>query len=1210
MWRLKVNIFWRRAAKLGSPKKPIIWVSVVVLVLSAVVWHRNQAALAATTVDTSTSSSPTAYGFQRKTWHDGTRYWSAFHSDADNRIEFWYSADGTSWTENTGARISVDTNDFSIEADSSNAFIVNSNPDGLALNARKACTSTGQAGCSGAGSNLYPHIGFVWGSSTLVVSCGSGCDYDYPVINRDTNSKVRITYRPAAYSIKSKLSTSANDITAYGSEETVDADSANSNKFGSQAALAGGDMYSVWADGTAIEGKKNTAGTWDTDPTPIATGVTGFEHNMQMVSDTTADEAHLTYIDSNDDTVYQKYIDNGDISDASYITDAFGAITDPQALAFKSDGTKVYVLGGADDTVYQYSLGTAWNMSTASYDHVNFKVNSQNLGSTEITFKSDGTKMYMLGTTTNIAVYQYSLSTAWDLSTASYDSVSFSVASQGTSTNGMAFKTDGAKMYVSNQSNDAVYQYSLSTAWDLSTASYDSVSFSVSSQDTSPSSIAFKSDGTKMYLLGNANDTVYQYSLSTAWNMSTASYDSVSFSVTTQESNPLGLTFKSDGTKMYIVGQTNQTAYQYSLGTAWNMSTASYDSISFSVAPQETIPTGMAIKSDGTKMYLVGSANDTVYQYSLSTAWDLSTASYDSVSFSVTAQDNLPTDLAFKSDGTKMYIVGQTNDTVYQYSLSTAWNMSTASYDSVSFSVASQEGTPTDIAFKSDGTKMYMGGNVNDTVYQYSLSTAWNMSTASYDSVSFSVASQDTVLQGLTFNSNGTKMFVLGTSSDEVHQYSLSTAWNLSTANYDGVSFDVGAQAPFAVDVFFKPGDGQFFIYDQTKDTVQAYNSGFGWQTPVILDSGTGNDTPTITKRATNSDLYVFWERGDDIFYKKGVSPYASANWDTSATTLESTGTNAHLSSAYVGGTCKIPLIWTEGTGSPYNVKFDGATYNEAPAAPTLSAPAAGATGASLLPQFQLRTTDECNDYLRYEIVVYQSDCSTAVRTIDQTGSQTGWIDQDQQTNTAYTGNSVITSSTLAKHNYQTTALSPGTVYCWKARAIDPGGTNTWGSYSATQTFTTSYVPGAPTLVQPTNGGTAVSRTPEFRLKTTDTDNDYLKYRFVICSDNNTTNCAWGGGSVIRSIDQTSSQTNWASQSQAGGTAYASGQTAVYNYTFTDLAANTTYYWRAYAIDPVGTNTWSSASGISSFATETTAQINDINIGGGTTIYGGTTFSP
>lgn len=254
-----------------------------------------------------------------------------------------------------------------------------------------------------------------------------------------------------------------------------------------------------------------------------------------------------------------------------------------------------------------------------------------------------------------------------DLANASYDSVSFSVAGQDTSPSGITFKPDGTKMYIVGFSSDSVHQYSLSTAFDLSTASYDSVSFSVSSQDGSPYKAKFNDDGTKMYMVGISTDAVYQYSLSTAYDLSTGSYDSVTFSVSGQDLTPLGLSFKPDGTKMYVVGSTNDSIFQYSLSTAFDLSTASYDSVSFSLATQETSPHDAAFSPSGESMYIIGSSGDAVYEYSLSTAWDVSTATYVQ-NFSISAQDASPTGLAFNSDGSKMYITGNTNNSVFQYS--------------------------------------------------------------------------------------------------------------------------------------------------------------------------------------------------------------------------------------------------------------------------------------------------------------------------------------------------------------------------------------------------------------------------------------------------------------------------------------------------------------------------------------------------------------
>jgi len=157
----------------------------------------------------------------------------------------------------------------------------------------------------------------------------------------------------------------------------------------------------------------------------------------------------------------------------------------------------------------------------------------------------------------------------------------------------------------------------MATEWDVSTATYADKSVSVTSQDIYPHGVTFSSDGTKMYIMGNNTDTVYQYTLSTAWDVSTATYADKSVSVTLQDTYPTGVTFSSNGSKMYVVGTDTDTVYQYTLSTAWDVSTATYANKSVSVSAQDTSPTGVTFSSDGTKMYVVGVATDTVYQYTL-----------------------------------------------------------------------------------------------------------------------------------------------------------------------------------------------------------------------------------------------------------------------------------------------------------------------------------------------------------------------------------------------------------------------------------------------------------------------------------------------------------------------------------------------------------------------------------------------------------------
>jgi len=251
-----------------------------------------------------------------------------------------------------------------------------------------------------------------------------------------------------------------------------------------------------------------------------------------------------------------------------------------------------------------------------------------------------------------------------DLANASYDSVSFSVAGQETNPSDLFFKPDGTKAYLLGASGDDVNEYSLSTAWDISTASYVQ-NFRVAAQDTLPRGLFFKTDGTKMYVLGFLGQDINEYDLSTAWDVSTASFIQL-FSVATEETGPTGLSFKPDGTKVYVLGNSGDDVNEYGLSTAWDISTASYLQ-NFSVASQEIDPQGIFVSPEGTKVYVTGSSGDDINEYTLSTAWDISSASYVQ-NFSVSAQENFPQAVFFKSDGSKMYVVGSGTDTIYQYS--------------------------------------------------------------------------------------------------------------------------------------------------------------------------------------------------------------------------------------------------------------------------------------------------------------------------------------------------------------------------------------------------------------------------------------------------------------------------------------------------------------------------------------------------------------
>ncbi len=479
-----------------------------------------------------------------------------------------------------------------------------------------------------------------------------------------------------------------------------------------------------------------------------------------------------------------------DLANASYDSKSFSVATQetvPFDLDFKPDGTSFVIVGQTNDTAYQYNCSVAWDISTASYASKSLSLSSQSTSPRCILFNNDGTKMYVLGSPED-RIFEYSLTTPYDISTGSYSNVSLDLntaISSSVSFSGNQFSIpsggdqDGTKLYVGCYNTDKIYSWTLGTAWDLSTASLDSTNFNVLSYDGVHAGINVNSDGTKWWISARVSDKIIQFSMSTPYDISTSTKDTAELSWLGQTNDGYGFRFKDNGTKLYLMGTNDDTIYQYSTvsssgSNTWtdpDLANASYDSVSFS-GTIDNIPVGLTFKPDGTSMFIIGNQNDNVYQYTLSTAWDVSTASYASKSFNVATQDNAVSGFAFKSDGTAFYHCSSRTDTVYQYTLSTAWDVSTASYASKSFSVSTLDGNPRQINFSPTGDKLWFTGLSSDYVYELDLSTDFDISTASYNNINYNAGTQDSYPVSTFFKSDGSKMYVIGITNDTVYQYS------------------------------------------------------------------------------------------------------------------------------------------------------------------------------------------------------------------------------------------------------------------------------------------------------------------------------------------------------------------------------------------------------------------------------------------------------
>lgn len=199
--------------------------------------------------------------------------------------------------------------------------------------------------------------------------------------------------------------------------------------------------------------------------------------------------------------------------------------------------------------------------------------------------------------------------------------------------------------------------------------------------------------------------------------------------------------------------------------------------------PGETLPSGVSFNDNGTTMIVYGADKSSLYSFTVSTPFDVTTAAIDHSVSAISSGRGLWID----PSGTRLYIPRTEFGTgsVSQYVLSNPWDIASASFIRTQSAPTGLSG----VHFNLDGTKMFLSTcYINYRVYEYSLSIPWDISTLTqitYLDVSSYVTAY---LGGLDFSDNGKVLWVLQYQHVKILRYDLSTGWDLSTASYTETS--------------------------------------------------------------------------------------------------------------------------------------------------------------------------------------------------------------------------------------------------------------------------------------------------------------------------------------------------------------------------------------------------------------------------------------
>ncbi|PCI51403.1 MAG: hypothetical protein COB49_02000 [Alphaproteobacteria bacterium] len=348
------------------------------------------------------------------------------------------------------------------------------------------------------------------------------------------------------------------------------------------------------------------------------------------------------------------------ISETPAITSSAFAVTNGSDAHASTDWQ---VAGDAGfTTIVAQSLADATNLESWTIPAGNLLVNTGYFVRVRHTGTAQGASAWSPAISFTTAA---AFANPWDLGNVTYDNKALDVSAQGTLPTGMAISPDGTRLFVVCASNNTMFQYNLSVAGDISTAVYSGTSRFVGNEESSPEGLALSADGMKIYLIGGVSKRVYQYNLAIPFFLATTGVTGGVFM--SQDNAPTGISFSADGMKLYMTGRVNNRFYQYNLSTAWAANSASYSGISL----QHTLSGflyGCFISPDGTRLFGAVSNKD-VRQWNLGTANNIGTGGSVIKSVILTAQVTSISDVNFSADGTKMYVVNRGGSTIEQYSL-------------------------------------------------------------------------------------------------------------------------------------------------------------------------------------------------------------------------------------------------------------------------------------------------------------------------------------------------------------------------------------------------------------------------------------------------------------------------------------------------------------------------------------------------------------
>ena len=664
-------------------------------------------------------------------------------------------------------------------------------------------------------------------------------------------------------------------------------------------------------------------------------GMTDWEPEKDPVGSTDAGTT-TGWFDDEDVRITYGSLGRYDFDNISYTQDAYDSSGDSNVIygsLYNNDGTRFY---GTDNsgTIVQYTLSSAYDMSTASYDGVVLNVTSQDTQPFDAIYNGDGTRLYILGNQGK-DITRYDLSTPYDVSTGTPHSVALSGLSAYFGGLGeLLYNNDGTKLYVTGISPQRVVEFNLGTPYDIATASH-SHTLEVFPHVSGALASVFNDDGTELYV-GNSGTNIEQFNLSTPYSLSTATHDSTVLASSNTPGSLYTMFHNGDGSKFYAViddvfeeynlvdpgGFTEAVANDGTIDASSGLIFTLYDDtfndpdtdgeltvcggavactgqqVQVNNIPAQFTPTINLYDIDGTTsnttdtgvvgiLTLTGAATD---HQDIHDVADL-TFVFDDSAFNTTAAASVTNATGPASSGAGIDF--EDNGWAITYAAAGGHDVANATYTASVLNTSADIGTPYEMMFNNDGTSLYVLDWLNDDISEYTLTTPYDPSTGTFSSTVLNFSAQEPQGLGMRYNDDGSRLYLTGFNST-VYQYNMSTNYDISTATFNSVALNGAAQISQVSGLLYNADGTAMYLLDRNIRDVEAYTL----STPYDVSTAThAANVPLAVPSAASAfrynhdgtKLFVMSDQTHDIYEYSLSTPYDITTFSGLTTVLDTT---------------------------------------------------------------------------------------------------------------------------------------------------------------------------------------------------------------------------------------------------------------------------------------------------------------------------------